>query len=181
MNRNIRNLISQPKNHLFSIAIIVLVLILTKNSFKNQINKIESFKAKIELEKKKNEKLLFIDKLTKKFESLKKMVNNKDLSKIINRVGDLAKSSSVTIISIRPLDETMSGPYVKHSFGLAIVADSFHSIGKFISKLENHSDIFMIESLSIRLGSEGKRGQVQVMETSNIVADLKLTTILVMD
>ncbi len=147
------------KNNILNIGIIVLALIFANNIYKGQRQIAESLRQKGNLELKKNEALGNISHLEKMMNSYKRFFN-KDRSLIINTINNIARESDARIISIKPQKEINFPMYVQYPFDLVIGVNSYHSLGGFFSKLESYSEVFIVDSVQIRLATEVlKEGQ----------------------
>jgi Tfp pilus assembly protein PilO len=174
------NLLSRHKNKILNInfAIIVLALIFANNIYKKQVSIIETFKQNKDIETKKNGVLGNISQLEKKINAYKNYLNKKDMSLVMSRINNIAKDSGVKIISFRPQTETDYPVYVKYSFSLAVNFKDYNSLGRFMSKIENSPDVYMVDSINIEPLSQG---QEEKGETNKITVDLVLSTILFKD
>jgi len=137
------------KDNIFNIAIIILAIIFAFNIHKAQEKALQSLKEKRNIEFKKNEVLGDIKQLEKTMNSYKKFFN-KDSSQVINTLNNIARDSSVKIISIKPQTEIILPTYTKYPFDLSINVDSYHILGRFISKIESHSDVYIVEKTDIK-------------------------------
>lgn len=171
------SLINRYKNYILNIIIIGLVLIIAMNIHKNQTKNIALLRETKKLEIRKNAVLGDIAQSEEKIRVFKDAVNKKDISSTMNTVSNIAKDLSIKIISFKPQSERNYTFYVKYPFDLSISAPDYHSIGKFISKLENHPDIYTVDRISIRpLLARGEGAP-----THKLIADLTINTILVKD
>lgn len=102
----------------------------------------------------KNSILEEIAKREKRIGIYKESLSKKDASLVINNLGSLAQEAGIKIISARPLLEQRSADYVKHSFAMTAAAEDYHAIGDFISRVENYPDIYAVEALEIKAGSQ---------------------------
>ncbi len=164
--------LSRYKNIIFNLGVIILVLIFAGNVYKRQVKDIEVIKTTRDSEARKNEVLGNIRQKEKKINSFKNAINKKDVSLIMNPLSSIARDSSVKIISIGPQGEKDYPVYLKYSFALVVTANNYHNIGKFISKLENSGDIYIVESINI-VESEGQSKEEKCK------AKLRLSTILI--
>ncbi len=142
--------ITKYKNTIINVALVVLALFFAFRIYEAQNKKIIVLKEKAENEVKKNDVLEEITAIEQKIGVLKKSVNSKDMNTSLNTIAAIAKENSVKIISIRPTEQTTFALYVKYPFELMVSVDSYHSLGKFISKLENHPNVFSVDVLEMR-------------------------------
>lgn len=159
--------INKNKNRILNIALIILAFVIASNIYKKQTKEIESLQAKIDLEIKKNGVLKNIGQLEKEINSYKNFLTKKDSNLIMNTIGNIAKEVGVKIVSIRPNLEQSYPDYIKFPFDLVLSASNYHAIGKFISELESHPDVYVIETLGIR----------PEYQTKELTVNLKLSTV----
>lgn len=170
----IKDLIQQHKNKVVNIAVIIITLTFAINVFKNQRANIAQLKAQKDTEAKKNVVLKDILQIEQKFITLKNVINKKEVSTIISKVGEIAKDSAVKIASLKPQTERDYPVYIKYSFDLVVSASDYHGIARFINKLERSSDIYIIDSINISPMQEKNREYKRR-------ATLTLSTILIKD
>lgn len=169
-------------NKILDIIIILIALFIAINIFKFQVKNIELLKEKKKDEIKKNEVLDNISQLEKTINSYKNTLdkNKKDISSVLNTISNFAKESAVKIISIKPNKEEDYPQYIKYSFDLAINVNSYHNIGQFLSKLESHSEIYLIDKLNTKMIEKPKEsGQFRQESeiTYGLVVNLTLSVI----
>lgn len=169
------DLIRKYKNIILNLIIIGISVIISLKIYTSQGKDIASLTVKKDAETKKNEVLQDISRLENKFKAYKKYINNKEVSKIINMLGAIAKENSVNIISIRPLEEKPFPLYTKYPYDLSIEADSYHALARFVSNVESHGYIFRVESavISKQFGSQDEHPKLK--------EDLLISTIVVKD
>lgn len=148
--------INKNKNTLFNIALILLALFISNKVYKSQGKAIESLREQTREEFKKNEILQDISSLEKKIGLYKNLLHNKDAASAINTFGNIAKESNINIISIKPSPEQKFTEYIKIPFELSVNAPNYHSLGKFISRIENQQEVYMIDSLNINANNQLK-------------------------
>jgi Tfp pilus assembly protein PilO len=175
---NLISLISKHKNKLPGIIIIILSLIIASNIYKSQLKTVESLKEKKDLEIRKNEILNQISQnIEKTLNPYKQLLNTKDTSLLIDTISNIAKESGIKINSLKPQTEEQKTDYIKYSFDLEIAASDYHNLGKFINKIENSSDVYLVEALNIK-AIPGQSGEGPADRLS---AELRLSTILMRD
>lgn len=168
---------SRYKNKILNGAIIVLALIIANNIYKVQFNTIESLKSSREKESKKNIVLGEISQFDKRLKAYKSFLNKKDMSLVIDNISNIAKDSNVRILSLRP-DLGQAFPlYIKYTFNLAVILNDYATLGKFISKLENSYDVYMVEGLVVNPRFEGS----EETALKGLSVNLKISTFLFND
>lgn len=150
------SIVDKIKLNLLNVVILILAVIIAFKVYKNKESGIFVLKEQMETEGKKNNVLIEISALEQKLAYLNKNVNIKTPNSLLDKIGDLAKTSGVKISRIIPQKEIAMGVYTKYPFELTLSVGSYHAVAKFISLLENSLDIFMIENLVIsnRVGEE---------------------------
>lgn len=162
------------KNRILNIGIIVLGLIVANNIYKTQNNQIISLKESKDRELKKNGILVDISAQDKRLKSYKSFLNKKDISLVIDNIGDIAKDSNSKIVSIRPEPAQPYALYVRYTFNLTVNVNDYLALGRFISKLENSYDVYMVESLNVTPRFEGP----QDTPLRGLTVNLKVSTYL---
>jgi Tfp pilus assembly protein PilO len=100
---------------------------------------------------------------------------NKDSSQVINTLNNIARDSSVKIISIKPQAEIILPIYTKCPFDLSINVDSYHILGRFISKIESYSDVYIVEKIDIKsVGQILRTGQEYKLDVNLRISAISL-------
>jgi Tfp pilus assembly protein PilO len=167
-------LIEKNKKKILNLAVLFVALFIAFKIYSNQAQELSSLDQKKDTETEKNVVLQKIDKINKEVESYRKFINNKEISNIINAISDIAKSSSVEIVSVKPEAEEAKNYYTKHLFNLRLLSASYHNIGDFISRLESAPDIFNVET--INMSQQVK--QTAERRSEQVGVDLRISTIL---
>ena len=104
----------------------------------------------------------------------KKVFVKKDLGSVMDTMSSIAKASSIKIISIKPISEEARTDYIKSSFLITAQAPNYHSLGDFISQVENYKDIYLVDEVIIT-----SSGSDYVAGSSNtgLNVSLKISTI----
>ena len=162
----IMNLFLKGKKRVLSIGIILFTLFITLIIYRIQTKQIESLHLNKDTELKKNDVLNELSRSEKAIKLYKNLLSQKDASLVTNTISGIAKDSNVKLISIKPAREENQPLYIKTPFILVIDADNYHAIGKFISSLENQSDIYFIDTISIRSKEESRTADKELTEVS---------------
>lgn len=141
------------KNRILNIAIFIIFLYVGFLLYKSQIKDVEKLKTEKETETKKNEILSNISKMERELKTYKEFINKKDVSFLMQLVGDIAKNSGINILSFRPREKGEYPVYIEYPFDLSIRTDDYDKIGRFFSNLESDPSVFVINSFSIVSGS----------------------------
>ncbi|MFA5115170.1 MAG: type 4a pilus biogenesis protein PilO [Candidatus Omnitrophota bacterium] len=134
-----------------SVLIIVVSLIVSANIYKSQTNKFNALGRVKDEEARKNTAIGKILETEKVFDSYRKVFKKTDINESINTITTIARECDITVNSIKPGKEETEQVYVRYPFALEVSASGYHNIGRFISKLENHSDICFVDSLNIKV------------------------------
>ena len=173
---DIKDLISQNKNKVLNILIFVVAIYFAHNIYKNQVKELVSLNEKKDTESKKNVVLKEIRQSERKIFAYKEVINNKDISLTISTLNNMAKEFSVNILSIRPLPEKDYPIYIESPFNLKLEFNDYHTIGKFVSNLESHPNVYNVEVAGI--APEATQPGAEINKFS---VDLKVSTILLKD
>ena len=149
------DLIIKNKNKVFNLGIIFLFLYAAFRIYSFGTKQESRLIAEKENEFKKNKVIENIALLEKITEGYKKILTKKDLGSVMNTMSDIAKSSSVEIISIKPLTEESRGDHSRFSFAITAKVSNYHSLADFISKVENYKDVYFVDEIVISSPESG--------------------------
>ena len=139
----------KSKKKITNVLIIILAIIIGLNIYSRQ-NKVNlGIKDKLNLENKRNKLLNKLSASEVMISDYRNLLVNKDLTSVINSINQLARDSRIKIVSVRPQREQDFNIYNKLSVGVFLLAENYHKIGDFISKLESSTDVYKIEALKI--------------------------------
>ena len=169
-------LLNKYKKAMLNTGIIVLGLLVALRIYGYQQKKISELKNQNKTESEKNQVLQDIGQVEEKLNSYKSFLNQKDISSVIRTLGNVAKDSSIKIVSLKPGQEKKYPEYTAHPFTLTIEAENYHLLSKFISNLENHPDVYIVQSANLK-----PLRQASEQEAANLVMELQLYTILYND
>jgi len=144
-----QEIIKKYHNKAVNAAVIIVALIIALKIYSNNAAEVAILNTNKDTQIDKNVILERVNKTYREINSLKKFINRKELDSVINTIGDIAKDSSVDIVSISPATEENKPHYIKFFFDLRLSADSYHNMGKFVSSLESSQDILNVETLSM--------------------------------
>jgi len=174
---SVESIISRYKNRILNIAIIAVSLLTAFNIYKDQSKGINNLEKNKQKEIERNEILSTISKTDKKLRTYKAFMNKKDISLIIDNLGNLADSSGAKIVSVKPDPEQMYPLYVKYAFNLGIVVSDYNTLGKFINKLEKSDDVYVIEGLVILADYMSSKEA----DIKGLVVNMRVSTFLLRD
>ena len=163
--------INKHKNKIINIVVVIVALIISNNIYKRQASGMESLIQKKDMEIKNNSIIDNINQLEQRLNAYRKLLVKKDAGLVINAISDIAKQSGVKIISIRPDTEQNFSSYIRAPFTLMLTVANYHSLGKFISKLENSQDVFIVEGIDMRSDTQ----------TAELMVNLRLTNVAFVD
>ena len=144
------DLIERNKNLIVNIGVVVLAAFIALQLHKSSNEQIRTLIEQQGSELKKNKVAEEIAALEQKAETYKKTFIKRDLAAIMEILNGIAKNSSVKIISVKPAAEEAFDNYFNSSFIITLKASSYHALGNFISKIENHKDIYPVSEIGIR-------------------------------
>lgn len=163
----------QYRNKIVNSLIIIAAVFFAFKIYIAQMKPIASLNQAKDMEIKKNELLKGIGEIEQRLNLYYDFVNKKNVAKLIDIIGDIAEKTLVKITSLRPAAEEEQSLYVKYPFDLKLECDSYHKIADFISKIESHPDVFLIESAAII--PELSQNELQ---PDRVMVVLRITTIL---
>lgn len=174
---SVESIISRYKNRILNIAIIAISLLTAFNIYKDQAKAINNLEKNKQKEIERNEILNTISKMDKKLRAYRAFMNKKDISLIIDNLGNLADAAGAKIASIKPDPEQMYPLYTKYTFNLGLQVNDYNTLGKFINKLEKSEDIYVIEGLGILANyTTSKEGDIK-----GLIVNMKVSTFLLRD
>lgn len=175
----ITDIINKNKDKALSAVVIIIALIIAANIYKGQVKLMESIKSQKEIEIKRNDALTEISSLQKKMNSYKDNLGKKDANSIINTINKIAQEVGVSIDSIRPQDEVGDSTYTQYSFRLILKAESYHLIGKFISRIESDPAVYIVGDIKIRskAAAGGSFSAGDTSKASGLSVELLISTI----
>jgi len=165
-------LLTKYKHRLVNVLLLIIALVIAFRIYNKQVTNIGQLKQQKNAEIEKNKVLVKLGELGEKVKEYTEYINSKDLSSSINTISDMARESAVEITSIRPAGEEDQGVYIRYPYDLKVTSSSYHNIGNFISKLENHPAIFLVESAAISPAAGQDESQPE-----KVNVDLRISTI----
>jgi hypothetical protein len=165
-------LINRHKSVILNVAIVLGAIYFASKIYVVQAKKTLNLSQEKEIALKKNEALAELGGLENRLTAYKSFLQ-KDITLAINTLAEIAKDSSVRIAAVAPGKEEYFNTYIKYPFDLTLEADNYNLLGTFISRLESHHDIYIIDVMSIKpqlLEAQGKKTKLNVA--------LKLSTVL---
>ena len=143
------DLIERNKNVIINFGVIIVALVIALQLFNSANSQIRSLVQQQNSELAKNKVVEDIAVLENKTEAYKKVFVKKDLASIMDIISAIAKDTLVKIVSVKPYAEEALENYFNSSFIITLNAPSYHALGNFISKIENHEDIYLVSDINI--------------------------------
>lgn len=168
------DLIIKNKNKVLNLGIMLLLLYAAFQIYSYANKQENRLIGEKENELKKNKVIENITSLEKVMEGYKKSLVKRDLGSIMNTMSNIAKSSSIEIISIKPISEESHPDYARFSFAITARASNYHSLADFISRVENYKDIYFVDEVIIASSESGSSGDSGSMD---LRVSLRISTI----
>ncbi len=137
------------KNMLLNAGIIIVALFIAYNIFNAGNSNANSLKARINEEEKKNSELEKISKLEQRLAVYRNLLSKRDASAVMADIGDIGKAAGVKIISLKPAQRESKSAYTKEIFDLKVSVKDYHTLAKFINKIETYNNVYIVESMEI--------------------------------
>ena len=167
-------LLGKNKNKILNFGIILLALFISFRIYKSVDQQVNMLIVKKNDELKKNKVTEEIAALEKKIVGYKKVFTRKDMSSVVEAISNIAKGSSVNIVSIKPVGEEAAGDYARSTFLITVSSPNYHSLGNFISQIEASKDIYMVGEVSINLADSEN---MKEGANKDLSVNLKINTI----
>ncbi|HNW40039.1 MAG TPA: type 4a pilus biogenesis protein PilO [Candidatus Omnitrophota bacterium] len=163
------DVIERNKNKIVNVGLIILSLVIAFQFHRSASEQVNTLIQQQNSELEKNKVAEDIAGLEKKTEAYKKAFVKKELTSIMDTISGIAKDASVKIVSIKPLTEESVTNYSNSSFLITLKASSYHALGDFITKIENHPDIYLVSEISINSALQADQ------EVKDVQVDLGVT------
>ena len=163
------------QKNIINIAVILVCAIIAYKIFVSQMKQVEAIKADTQAAQQKNLILGEIVQSEKRLKNLRRSINNKDETSVINTLNTIAKKIGVSIIELKPVPEQKISGYIKYPFALNVAVENYQTLGKFMSALESDPFLFTIDNISVNneQAGESKKYKLHV--------NLEVSTILIKD
>jgi hypothetical protein len=142
-------LIERHKSKVINLGVIILALVIAFQFYRSNNEQISALIQQQNNELEKNKVIEDIAILEKKADQYKKVFVKKDLASIVSIISGIAKDSLVKIVSVKPYAEETLDNHINSSFLITLNAPSYHALGNFISKIENHKDIYLVSEIGV--------------------------------
>ena len=168
------DMIIKNKNKVLNFGVILLLLFIAFQIYRAANKQEGTLSVAKENELKKNKVIQNIGSLEKAIEGYKKVFVKQDLGSIMDTMSALAKTSSIEILSLKPINEESYPDYVKFLFSLTAKAPNYHSLADFISKIENYKDIYFVDEVVVTLPQSVSAGEG---ESIDLKVNLRISTV----
>jgi len=160
------------RNLINTVIVLVFVIVAVKVHSAQQQD-IATLTQQRDEEKQKNEILAQIGQSEKSLKKSARLVNNKQLDKVIDDINMKAAEAGISISQInpRPEEKLPNSIYKKYGYDLSINAPSYHAVGLFISSLEKSEALYSVDTISFRSEYQRDRNKFKV------VAEMTVSTI----
>jgi hypothetical protein len=170
MNFNLE--INKHKNKIINGGILLISVLIAYNLYKTQIVSLQKLQSDKINETKKNDVLSVLGELENALNTFKKELGRKDADSVINFINSISKETGVSILSIKPDQETKTGEYLITPYMLALKSSGYHNVGKFISRLESNNQVFYsVDNLRINPAKEGSGLEINLRLNSVSILD----------
>jgi Tfp pilus assembly protein PilO len=163
--------LNRQKRKIINIALILLALVVANNISKQHQKEIQLLKEQCDQEKKKSDVLISLNKAQKRILVFKKFLARKEASLLIKDISNIAQEQNLKIISLKPLAEQRGADFVKLPFDLSASLDSYHALGKFISRIESSDNVYLVENVRIFSNEETRQLTVNLTISNICFAD----------
>lgn len=164
--------VNKNKVKIVNIGIIIIALIIANKIYQAQDRQLAQLKQLKEAEMKKSQVLDEVLSLDKKLTAYRGLLTKQGQAGAIDNITNIARSSGLEIISLRPMQEMLSGVYVKSPYEIELSAESFHQIGRFISKIESNPVVYIVDNISITSMASQRKGDPQKLTAKLRVSNI---------
>lgn len=167
--------ITQGKELIVFILIVILAFFIGYNGlYRQYLNRINSIKAKINEEEKKNDMLRIIDGLDKKMQEYQnRSLTTTDVTQLLDRILELAKQVNVAIESFNPLPEKYREEYIEFPLQIPIRCE-YHRLGQFLDLIENSQGFLWVKELKMRKSTVTDLEEVRIHQIDLTISGLYL-------
>ncbi len=152
----IEDVVGKIQKNIINIVVLGVCILIGLNVYKGQKNIMANMENQKNTEIQKNEVLATIGRLERRWKVYKRQVNTRtDGSEkndvgIVDTLNSFAKETNIRNMVLRKMPEEDNRGYKRMGLSLNFSVDSYHTLGKFISLVENSGDFLMVESLTVR-------------------------------
>lgn len=156
------------------IVMALIVLFASTKFYSFQMQKVERAREEQTEENKKVDLLGGLVKIEQEAGPYQQFFSGREQVDIINEISGIARQEEAKVSSIQPLEITKEKAFTRASFSISFEA-KYHSIGRFVNRLERSGSFFRIEKLS--LAQQSRRGAKpdKKSEDNLITANMQLT------
>jgi len=159
-----RTLLTRYRNIVVNVGVLFVAFLIMRSIYGYQNNKINDLRRTRDIEIRKNELLKKIDESEKRIEAYQRAFGKKEVSEVVNAITQIARDSKVRIISIRPGGEKKQDHFSELMVDVNVHAADYHSVGEFVSRLENSAYAYTVNYLYIKsqnIQEEERKGRTE--------------------
>lgn len=158
------------QRNMFNVVVVVVFVFIAMKVHSVQQQDLAEISRQRDEEKQKNEVLSQIAQSEKMLKKSARLINNKQLDKVIDDINMKAAAADISIqqITPRPEEKMPGNVYRKYAYELSIVAPSYHAVGLFINSLEKSTAFYTVDALSFRSEYERDRNKFRVLATMTV-------------
>jgi len=162
------DILDKLKGKLINLVVIIATATVVYNLYQYQNKQLAQLKKDQVTETKKLTLLENMKANQAELDSYKKLLTQVPENSIINTLSNFAKSENVQVESFKPEEQKRGSDYTEVSFNLRVTAKNYHDLAKFISKIENYSQVFIIGQADINTNDSEGKGVKANLRLSNI-------------
>lgn len=155
-----KELLEKNKSKILNIGFIFLILFFSFQIYKFGNLRINFLMEQKKAELKKNKVMEDITVFEKKINGYKEVFVKKDMSLVMDTIANIAKNSSVKIVSMKPVNEEIFADYIRSSFLISVHSFNYHALGDFISRIESHRDIYLVDEVEVAPAITNQAGNI---------------------
>ena len=166
-------LLEKYKQHIINLLVVFVFVFIAVQVYKDQAQKINAFTKQKQDQETKNDLLDQIKQQEGRSQDIVTLINNKDVAMTMSVLSGLAKQAGVNITSLRPEAQQGFQFYTKYIYQLSVEAPSYHAVARFISLLENHQNIYIVEQTTWHPEMDQAEGTLL-----KVIGTLRVSTVL---
>ncbi|MDD4909980.1 MAG: type 4a pilus biogenesis protein PilO [Candidatus Omnitrophica bacterium] len=160
------------------IVMALIILFVSTKFYSFQTQKVERAKEAQSEENKKVDLLGGLVKIEQEAGPYQQFFSRREQVDIINEISGIARQEEVKVSSIQPLEIAKEKAFTREGFSISLEA-KYHSIGRFVNRLERSGSFFRIEKLSLAQQSRWSGKPDKQPEERVITATMQLTMLYV--
>jgi len=166
---NTAMLVEKIKNKLVTLVVIIVTLIVFYKLYQNQNEQMDKIKELKRIEIKKISVLKNMQVTYQGLEAYKNLLTKVLEESVVSSLSDFARNIGMQVESFKPEARKANVDYVEFPFSLTVKAKGYHDLAKFVSKIENYAQVFVITNADIS-SDDAAGGEITArLSLSNIV------------